>query len=173
MNKEIDLLTEIEKTIKDRKKILKKKEEKKKQPQTITKQDLENLLKKFSRNTQTEPVIIQPITTQETTQPVQQKQPTKDQQIAYGIYKDAKATSIVCIIAMILPIIVALISMFPNGMMLSIMIAFIGMIYPILILMKARNTQIRAYIKYGYKPISLLQMPQQQQNINQTEGRLF
>lgn len=136
-------------------------EEKKQDDKPITKNDLKELITEMNK-----PKVILQHT----------KQINKDQEIAMQIWKDSKTTSIICMIAIVFPLITIMITMFPNGLMIALVIAFVGLIYPVLILMKMMNIQMRAYKKYGLKPIFFIrqmQMPyQQMQNKNQ-QGENF
>lgn len=86
---------------------------------------------------------------------------TKDErkQFAYQLWKDAKATSIVCIIAIAFPMIGALIGSI--NVMIGVLTGFIGMIFPCFILVKMMGIQQRCYQKYGW-PTLFSKMQQQQ-----------
>lgn len=103
-------------------------------------------------------------------QPVK-KTLTKDEQIALQVWKDAKATSIVCLIAIVLPFIGILIAMAKNGAMYAMIIALAGIVYPCVVFVKSVFIQKRAYLKYGLKP--MFQLPQQQSMFQQNRGEMF
>lgn len=173
------LVKDLDAVVTKHKQEKKEKEQKKKEiKKTISVDDLKKLLEDI--NAKKSPDVettTQPI--DQAQQPMKQKQPTKDQQIAYQLWKDSKATSIVCLIAMIFPMITALISMFPGGVMAAMMVAFIGLIYPCLVLVKMIGIQTRAYKKYGLKPMFLFKqqqpqmMPQQQQSPGKKQQEFF
>lgn len=95
------------------------------------------------------------------TQQQQKKQPTREQQIAYQLWKDSKATSIVCLIAIVMPMIAVLVTMFPGGAMFALVVAMCGIIYPCIVLVKMIGLQMRAYKKYGLKPLLMFRSQQQ------------
>lgn len=111
-----------------------------------------------------------------TLQPLQQKQQLSErEQIALQIWKDAKTTSIICLIAMILPMITVLVTMFPEGLTIALLVAFGGLIYPAIVFAKMIATQAKLHQKYGLKPLLSQQRPQQcnrpgMQNQNNDDG---
>lgn len=108
-----------------------------------------------------------------TQQPVQ-KQLTVKQQIAMQIWKDSKATSIVCLIAMVLPMISILVAMFPDGAMYALVIALFGILYPCFVFVRMISIQTRLHMKYGLKP--MFQFPQQnipQQRMQYNKERML
>lgn len=128
--------------------------EKREKSEDYSKEDLEKLLVRLNATlTQQD----HPVTT---TQPSNKKQPTQQQQIAYSIWKDAKATSIVCLIAIVLPFITILIAMWPGGEMFAMIIALAGIMYPCFVFVKSIFIQTKIHKKYGLKP--LFKLPQQQ-----------
>ena len=174
-----DLIKEMDAVIKKHKAEEKAKEKKKEEvKKSITIEDLQKLLVEVNANKK--PTVEssidssqQPILTQQQ-QPMRQKQPSKDQQIAYQLWKDSKSTSIVCLIAIVMPMIAVLVTMFPGGAMFALVVAMCGIIYPCIVLVKMIGLQMRAYRKYGLKPLlmfrsqqPMMQMPKKQPNQNQ------
>lgn len=142
-------------------------EKKKEKAENYSKEDLEKLLVKVNASVDKQPG--QPVTTfAPATQQTNKRQPTQQEQIAYSIYRDAKNTSILCLIAIVLPFIVILVTMFPGGGMFAMVIALGGIVYPCFALVKSIIVQTRAYKKYGFKP--LLQLPQQQKPQQQMDN---
>jgi len=85
--------------------------------------------------------------------PAAQKQIDNKKQIALQIYKDSMSTIFVCLIAMILPLICVLITMFPSGEMVAFIVGFVGLVYPVIVLGKMVSLQSRLYHKYGFRPM--------------------
>lgn len=163
------LLSEIDALVAKHKKTIEeneqKEEQKKKEELTVvTKDDLKELLEQMNKKaepimpTETKQIVQQP--QQGASQ--QQKQPMGKRNIAYQLWKDSKATSIVCLIAIVLPMITILVTMFSDGAMYALMIAFAGLIYPCFVFVKMVGYQTRLNKKYGFKP--LFQFQQQRQN---------
>lgn len=147
----------------------------------ITKKDLENLQFKMNQNTgfipspgpmdQQEQIIeMRPIINQQQIPP--QKKPIKQdinkRQIAAQIHKDSKTTMIICLLAILMPFMVIIISMINN--MVSMLIALITMIYPTIILAKMISLQSKLSKKYGFRP-TLQFKPQPRQNFYQQQPR--
>lgn len=80
-------------------------------------------------------------------------------QIAHGIWRDSRSCTIVCLIAMLAPLICALIGViFAAAALLA---ALGALIYPTFIFVKQLGLQAQLHKKYGFKPI-LMFKPQQQ-----------
>lgn len=176
MGKSESLIKDMDAVVTKYKKEKEEKEQRKKEEDSVvTKKDLETFLAEI--NKQKDTVVDSELKAESNVQPVRQKQPSRDQQIAYQIWKDSKATSIVCIIAIVLPMITILISMFPGGTMAALVAAFIGLIYPCLIFVKMVSIQTRAHKKYGWKPLFQFQqqprMMEQQANTNKGNQQEF
>ena len=128
----------------------------------LTKNDLEEFIKRINLKKIPSKETIKkeyaPFTPAETTtipqQPpeeTKQLQPNERKQIAYQLYKDAKTISIVCLIAIIFPLVIIFVTMIDP--MYAMIIALVGIIFPIFIFMKMIGIQTRAYKKYGWKPL--------------------
>ena len=181
MTKEDDkLFSEMDATIIKYKQSKEEKEQKKKEKEkyiTVNKEDLKGLLDQVNKGRPVEaalPQVMQPqeaVQPQQVMQPQQQQQPiqpqqkrsTEKEQIAMQIWKDSKATSIVCLIAMVLPMISILVAMFPDGATYALVIALFGILYPCFVFVRMISIQTRLHMKYGLKP--MFQFPQQ--NISQ------
>lgn len=189
MTKEDDkLFSEMDATITKYKQSKEEKEQKKKEKEkyiTVNKEDLKGLLDQVNKGRPVEATLPQqsPVTVGAgqanepsiviTQQPVQ-KQLTVKQQIAMQIWKDSKATSIVCLIAMVLPMISILVAMFPDGAMYALVIALFGILYPCFVFVRMISIQTRLHMKYGLKP--MFQFPQQnipQQRMQYNKERML
>lgn len=161
--KETALLDEIKTTIN---KYEKEKAAKKKEKQTIQQDKsltVDDLIKFI--NAQQKPVG----NIQQTPQPMPmtpmqpQQPPSNKQQIAFQLWRDSKATTVVCLIAIVLPMISILIAMIPDGGMYALIITMIGIIYPCLVLVKMVSLQTKLHHKYGFKPLLQFRQPIQYQ----------
>lgn len=117
----------------------------------ITKNDLKELITELK---QPQTTTATPAVNQPSTKKIEQEERT---QIAVQIWKDAKATSVICMIAIILPMITIFASMISPSM--ALVVSLMGIIYPCFVFVKMINIQTLAYRKYGLKP--LFQFPQQ------------
>ena len=198
MSKEEEkILSEIQTKVKEYEKLQKEKEEKKKEKSKyVTKDDL--LKELLNQINQDKPVagaptkviqpqqmqqqgIIQPQQMQQQgiiqPQQMQPKPMSEKQQIAFQLWKDAKATSLVCLIAILLPLISILITMMPDGTMYALVIVFAGIVYPCFILVRMIGLQTKLYQKYGLKPLlqfrQQYQMPYQQGQTKNNKGDMM
>lgn len=162
MQGEKNKMTEEKNTIDQMKKLIKdyenKNREKDKKP--VTMGDLKKLMNDYKKPNAT--VEIKPVK--------KEIKIDEKKQIAYQIYKDAKTTSIVCLIAITFPLITTLIGAI--NVSVALIIGLIGIIYPCLILVKSISIQTRAYKKYGFRPIFMF--PQQTQyNKKDNDGMML
>ena len=142
----------------------------------ITHDDLQRFLNMVNKaKTEDQPTREPPVIQTTEQQPVQ-KGLSKDKEIALALWKDAKSTSIVCLIAIVLPFIGIMVAMFEGTY--AMVIALGGIVYPCFVFVRSVAMQSRIYKKYGLKP--MFQMPQQpvgsQQNVKQNQmnrGGLF
>lgn len=132
------------------------------QPQTIDQSvqqlDQQPIPPQTQQPTLPQPISQQPIPQQQQMQQPQQKPLTVKQQIALQIWRDSKATMIVCLIAIVFPMMSILIAMMEPQF--ALIISMVGIIYPCFILVKMISVQTRLHQKYGLRP--LLQFRQQQ-----------
>lgn len=150
-----------EKVLKDIGKAIKTYEEQKKEEDDgpITKADLDKFLVKLNENR---------VAVQDPSQAVMQnssatpsvkpnvKQSTNKQQIAFQLWKDSKATSIICIIAIVCPMLSSLITM-AAGATAGLILALVGLVYPCMVFVRMAGLQAELYKKYGLKPLFQLQ----------------
>jgi len=156
----------VEDEIKQTEKKLKELQKKQKK-EPVTKADLQEMLKKFNDKTNGIPEKPDKKTTIKKTE---KKDDTMSQDkkraLAYQLYKDAKSMSIVCLIAIIFPLITIFTTMISE--MLAMIVAMLGLIYPCVVFVRMINIQSRAAKKYGWKP--LFSIPQQNQNPQQRQN---
>lgn len=136
------------------------------QPQTMQQSVPQPVPPQTQQQPQTmqQPMQQEPIDQQmQQQQPIQPQQPQKKQlttrqQIALQIWRDSKATTIICLIAIVFPMMSILIAMIEPQF--ALIISMVGIIYPCFILVKMISVQTRLHQKYGLRP--LLQFRQQQ-----------
>lgn len=95
-------------------------------------------------------------------QPMQQKQLSMQEKkrIAYDIWRDSRSTTIVCLIAMLAPLLCVLIGVVYAAA--ALLTAMGIMIYPIFIFVKHQSLQAKLFKKYGFKPLLFPKPPMQQ-----------
>jgi len=118
--------------------------EKQENEKPITRKELTTLLKNIDKEPSNEHI-------HNDKKPSQKMTKDERKQLAFQLYRDAKKMSVVCLLGLIVPFIVVFVAMV--NAMAAVLIAFCGVIYPVMILMQMINIQTRAYHKYGWKPL--------------------
>lgn len=145
----------------------KEREKKKQENRPITMKDLEKFLQSPHKiadpNLGSQPMIQ--------AQPIQQqpKELTQQQQIAIHLWKDSKATSIVCLIAIITALAIPLVAMI--NLMVALIVALFMILYPILIFVKMVQYQTRLHNRYGLKPLFQFQQQPPPMKVKQTANK--
>jgi len=144
-------------TVVDKYKAVEKEEAKDKaKEEPFTKRDMDNMLNQLRGGGPQPTVTVAPGQTGDPsiiiTEQLQQQPPTEKQIVAHQIWKDQKSLSIVCLIAVILPMLAVLTTM-AAGEMVALIISFAAMIYPLFLFVKSMQVQAMLQMKYGFKPL--------------------